>query len=403
MGAMIDLINKRFTNLVVMIRSIHKNKHGDVCWICRCDCGQEIVVPSGDLRSGNTKSCGCYRTVDLVNHKFGRLTALKKTEKRDGSGNVIWCCLCECGNETLVTSHSLLSGNTKSCGCYIASGLDFPWLAGRNSIIRGYVRRAKKGKLQFDLSYENCDRIFKGNCFYCGIEPYNISNPYLTKNNITTVSGSKLKDTFNFRASDYIYNGIDRQHNNLGYFSSNCVSCCKRCNMAKSDMTYNEWETYMARLIAFNKDRVFIKADEINTHADTQQQPSFNKLVNLYKRSAYKRNIPFKLSILDCQELFKGNCNYCGVKPINTINVYLTKNMKISAKFRSSFDLTKATYTYNGIDRVNPSLGYFRITNDVIQCVSCCKPCNRAKSNMSIEDFNAWIIRVSNLGNKNVN
>lgn len=29
-------------------------------WLCRCDCGNEIVVDGRNLRSGNSTSCGCY-------------------------------------------------------------------------------------------------------------------------------------------------------------------------------------------------------------------------------------------------------------------------------------------------------------------------------------------------------
>lgn len=29
-------------------------------WRCRCKCGNEVVVNANGLRSGNTKSCGCY-------------------------------------------------------------------------------------------------------------------------------------------------------------------------------------------------------------------------------------------------------------------------------------------------------------------------------------------------------
>lgn len=31
----------------------------DACWHCRCDCGNEIDVPTRYLKSGNTRSCGC--------------------------------------------------------------------------------------------------------------------------------------------------------------------------------------------------------------------------------------------------------------------------------------------------------------------------------------------------------
>ena len=32
---------------------------GNVRWICQCDCGNTTRVPSGHLKSGHTKSCGC--------------------------------------------------------------------------------------------------------------------------------------------------------------------------------------------------------------------------------------------------------------------------------------------------------------------------------------------------------
>lgn len=53
---------------------------------------------------------------DLSNKKFGRLLVLEKTNKRS-SGSVIWKCLCDCGNFVEVSTRSLNSNNTKSCGC----------------------------------------------------------------------------------------------------------------------------------------------------------------------------------------------------------------------------------------------------------------------------------------------
>lgn len=35
------------------------NKYGNALWRCRCDCGNETILPGRSLRSGNTKSCGC--------------------------------------------------------------------------------------------------------------------------------------------------------------------------------------------------------------------------------------------------------------------------------------------------------------------------------------------------------
>ena len=54
--------------------------------------------------------------VDLTGRIFGRLTVLEDTGERR-RGNVVWLCLCECGESRRIVSASLKSGLTKSCGC----------------------------------------------------------------------------------------------------------------------------------------------------------------------------------------------------------------------------------------------------------------------------------------------
>lgn len=54
--------------------------------------------------------------LDLTNQKFGRLTALRKTNKRQNN-LVIWECECECGQLCEVNSSNLRRGKVKSCGC----------------------------------------------------------------------------------------------------------------------------------------------------------------------------------------------------------------------------------------------------------------------------------------------
>lgn len=53
-----DLTGQRFGRLVVLYRGENSGKHP--YWVCRCDCGNEKSVASTKLVSGNTKSCGCY-------------------------------------------------------------------------------------------------------------------------------------------------------------------------------------------------------------------------------------------------------------------------------------------------------------------------------------------------------
>lgn len=58
---------------------------------------------------------------DIAGVRFGRLTAVKIDRyyaKPCGRKSEIWLCKCDCGNEKLVKKPNLLSGDTKSCGCY---------------------------------------------------------------------------------------------------------------------------------------------------------------------------------------------------------------------------------------------------------------------------------------------
>lgn len=52
----------------------------------------------------------------LVGSKFSMLLVIGITKNHRGSR--AWRCLCDCGNECIVDAHSLVSGKSKSCGCY---------------------------------------------------------------------------------------------------------------------------------------------------------------------------------------------------------------------------------------------------------------------------------------------
>lgn len=60
-----ELIGQRFGRLSVISEygSINEQMH----WVCKCDCGGEVIVTTAHLRSGHTQSCGCLRK-DMARH-----------------------------------------------------------------------------------------------------------------------------------------------------------------------------------------------------------------------------------------------------------------------------------------------------------------------------------------------
>lgn len=57
----INLKGQRFGLFTVEGLDIEKSTSEKKYWICQCDCGNRISVSTGDLRSGNTQSCGCSK------------------------------------------------------------------------------------------------------------------------------------------------------------------------------------------------------------------------------------------------------------------------------------------------------------------------------------------------------
>lgn len=127
-----DLTGQRFGRLIA-IRPTQKRRHGSVVWECVCDCGKTAFPTSADLCAGKSRSCGCMRKEmaaangarvrqDLTGQTFGRLTVIKRSEKRK-KGALLWECRCICGNIVHAKGTQLKNGYTQSCGCLRAEHL----------------------------------------------------------------------------------------------------------------------------------------------------------------------------------------------------------------------------------------------------------------------------------------
>lgn len=122
----IDLTGKKFGLLTVLYRDEDKPKgHGKpVFWICKCECGNIISIQGNHLKSGHTKSCGCYKPKKFINEVGNIYGKLKVIEFIGTSldGKALWKCQCECGNEKITLGKSLRAGLVQSCGCLHSKG-----------------------------------------------------------------------------------------------------------------------------------------------------------------------------------------------------------------------------------------------------------------------------------------
>lgn len=117
----IDLTGQTFNDLKVIKKADEQDGKRTI-WDCKCLlCGSKTTATTTQLKSGYKKSCGCRKNrpnaKDLTGQRFGRLTVIK----RNGTNQhrrAIWRCKCDCGKYTDVSAADILSGNTKSCGCW---------------------------------------------------------------------------------------------------------------------------------------------------------------------------------------------------------------------------------------------------------------------------------------------
>lgn len=147
----------RFKNLSYVPFATYK-EHGN-------HSGNTLTRRFGSWREVNVKAGLLPTDNDLRGKKFGRLSPLKIVGKKDGYFE--WLCQCDCGNETIVKSESLISGKVKSCGCLLKEANHKPWVKSQEKykeLTIGGVREPDfmKGKLKNNTSgYTGVSR--KGN------------------------------------------------------------------------------------------------------------------------------------------------------------------------------------------------------------------------------------------------
>ena len=227
-----DLVGQKFFRLTVLGRG-ENTKEGSASWICSCECGKSISVNGKSLRSGNTKSCGCYlidrikesRTLDLTGLVVGRLTAISLSGKTGRSNT--WLCDCKCGNTKIVGSSALTGGLVISCGCALRDRLgELPEDVRNRAAAASSRRRARKLGAGGSYTADDIDRIYlsqRGKCagYGCGI---NLGKKFHRDHKVSLSKGGS---------------------NDAG----NIELLCPSCNLKKNDKDPIDWANENGRLI----------------------------------------------------------------------------------------------------------------------------------------------------------
>lgn len=102
-----------------------KNNRRSCDAVCICECGTIKTVNVYNLINNKSKDCGCGRkqklsetkSKNLIGMRFGKLVVEELLPKSNKFNRRQYRCKCDCGNEAVVPSSSLISGHTTSCGC----------------------------------------------------------------------------------------------------------------------------------------------------------------------------------------------------------------------------------------------------------------------------------------------
>ena len=113
--------------------------------------------------------------IDLSGEKFGLLTVVRKIDTPEGKNPkyTYWLCKCDCGNDVVKYTDLLRSGKSKSCGCIPRSNKGRRNGSCTKEIYSSYRSSARSREINFDLNIVEFEKLISCNCEYCGAPPSN--------------------------------------------------------------------------------------------------------------------------------------------------------------------------------------------------------------------------------------
>lgn len=205
----IDYNGQRYGMLIVVCEIETEGRYRK--HLCQCDCGQTKVIFTHSLTSGNTRSCGCLLKRDKVNitgKKFGRLTVLKEVEPimRPVGRSRRYLCKCECGNTKICLQYRLRNGGVKSCGCLVGT------IVTENRLKHGHSQNGGSRTYKtWSGMIQRCMNPDNDGFEYYGKRGITVCESWLEFKNFLDDMGARPKGT-----------SLDRIDNSKGYSPDNC-------------------------------------------------------------------------------------------------------------------------------------------------------------------------------------
>lgn len=160
-----DLTGERFGSLTVL-KKAEGLQSRYYTWLCRCDCGREVIINTRSLTSKQTTHCGCkadgqqnnqLRIKDRTGETYGALTVTRLAGKTP-KGAKLWECRCECGGIITAETTQLLRNQLKDCGCGIGTKAKFKDITGsRNGKLTALYPTEKRSRKGSVIWHCRCD------------------------------------------------------------------------------------------------------------------------------------------------------------------------------------------------------------------------------------------------------
>ena len=179
------------------------------------------------IRNGKQK--GGFNRAKMIGNKFGKLTVISESHKRNG--HIYWKCECECGGEHTADGSHLRRGNITQCKTcsVIPIGKDHAqWngvgdISGNwwyNHIIRNTNDTKTRKPKEINITIEDGWKLFQ------------------EQDGVCAISGLKLE--FPKKFSEKGTASLDRINNDMGYVHGNIQWLHKDVNMLKHTKTKDE-------------------------------------------------------------------------------------------------------------------------------------------------------------------